>query len=433
MRLLRIQIGRPQRLAALLLLFFLAECLWVVNRQELSEQDYRFARCGREMWEQPSPLAGYFTTCGNLGGDGTFAYRVAGFPLTAQRLVLLGVDKLRSPENRLYDHGSLNGSTWEARHQIGSVKYLLHLPFIFFAMWLGAGLWWVTRRLFGNEGAFFALGLYCFCPAVVRYSVTPNNDVLAMWGLYGLIYTAMGVAHAMQGPQKKWKPRIALLTAALGLTAAAHLMAAIFGFVAAALLMLYLAERRRSYVMQILVFAVIGALLVLFAFYSFRPAPYSYVFTGGAARFWFSLEGARSFLSDIANAPILIASGVALVLYAGVRRCRYFGNTIPLAITLLLFPLITTQVTTTAWVWALPFLFTFLGGVYSDVFESRYRKLFLSLAGMVLLTQAIVCMSALPKIAHPSPLSPSQIHSQPAMDQRMNPRINPPTNPGAPR
>src|SRR6185437_5852356 len=152
MRVLKIQIGRPQRLAALLLLFFLAECLWVAHHQELSEHDYRYARCGREMWERPSPLAGYFTTCGNLGGDGTFAYRVAGLPLTAQRLALLGVDKLRSPENRLYASGSLNGSTWEARHEIGSVKYLMHLPFIFLARWLGVGLWWVTRRLFGNEG-----------------------------------------------------------------------------------------------------------------------------------------------------------------------------------------------------------------------------------------------------------------------------------------
>ena len=168
MKLPRIKIGRPQRLAALLLLFFLAECMWVVHRQQLSQQDYRYAECGREMWERPSPLAGYFTTCGNLNGDGTFAYRIAGFPLTVQRLVMLGVDKLRKPENRLYAEGTLHGSTWEARHQLFSVKYLLHLPFIFFAMWLGGGLWWVARRLFGNEGGFFALGLYCFCPAIVR-------------------------------------------------------------------------------------------------------------------------------------------------------------------------------------------------------------------------------------------------------------------------
>lgn len=399
MRLLKIQIGRPQRLAALLLLFFLAQCLWVVHHQELSEHDYRYARCGREMWERPSPLAGYFTTCGNLGGDGTFAYRVAGLPLTTQRLVLLGVDKLRSPENRLYANGSLNGSTWEARHEIGSVKYLLHLPFIFFAMWLGAGLWWVTRRLFGNEGAFFALGMYCCCPEIVRFSVTPNNDVLAMWGLYGLVYTAMGVAHAMQGPQRKWKPRIALLTAAMGLVAAAHLLAAMFGFVASLVLMLYLAERRRSYVMQILIFAAVGALVILFGFYAFRPAPFSYVFTGGAGRFWFSLDGVHRFFGTVANAPIVVATGVALVLYAGIRRCRYFGNTVPLVMAALLFPLVTTQVVTMPWLWALPFLFTFLGGVFSDVFETRQRKMFLGLTGMVLLTQAVICLTALPGIA----------------------------------
>ena len=399
MRLLKIQIGRPQRLAALLLLFFLAECLWVVNRQQISEHDYRFARCGREMWERPSPLTGYFTTCGNLGGDGTFAYRVAGLPLTAQRLALLGVDKLRSPENRLYAGGSLNGSTWEARHQIGSVKYLLHLPFIFFAMWLGAGLWWVTRRLFGNEGAFFALGIYCCCPEVVRFSVTPNNDVLAMWGLYGLVYTAMGVAHAMQGPRRRWKPRIALLTAALGLTAAAHLLAAMFGFVAALVLMIYLAERRRSYVMQILVYAAVGALVILFGFYGFRLAPFSYVFTGGGGRFWFSLAGTREFFLNGANGPIVVATGVAAVLYAGIRRCRYFGNTVPLVMAVLLFPLVATQVGAQAWVWALPFLFTFLGGVFSDMYETRYRKMFLGLTGMVLLTQAVICLTALPAIA----------------------------------
>src|SRR5215469_4133909 len=111
----RIKIGLPQRMAGLLLLIFLAECLWVVNRQQLSQQDYRYAECGREMWERPSPLAGYFTSCGNLNGDGTFAYRVAGLPLTVQRLAMLGIDKLRLPENRLYAQGTLRGTTWEAR------------------------------------------------------------------------------------------------------------------------------------------------------------------------------------------------------------------------------------------------------------------------------------------------------------------------------
>jgi len=386
-------------MAALLLLVFLAECLWVVGRQQLSQQDYRYAECGREMWERPSPLAGYFTTCGNLNGDGTFAYRVAGLPLTVQRLALLGADRLRNPENRVYAQSSLNGSTWEARHELFSVKYLLHLPFIFFAIWLGGGLWWVCRRLFGNEGGFFALGLYCFCPAIVRSAVTPNNEVLAMWGLYGLVYAAMGVAHAMQGPRRKWRPRIALLAVSLGLTAAAHLLAAIIGFVMAVVWMMYLAQRRRSYVMQILVFSAVGALAILFASYAFRLAPFSYVFTGGGARFWFALDGVRRFFLSTTNAPIVVATLVALLLYVSTRRCRYFGNTAPLVMIFLLFPLVTTQTASQPWLWALPFLFTFVGGVFADVLEMRQRKMFLALSGTILLMQAVLCLSLLPEIA----------------------------------
>jgi hypothetical protein len=399
MKLPRIKFGRPQQLAALLLLLFMAECLWVVSRQQLSQQDYRYAECGREMWERPSPLAGYFTTCGNLNGDGTFAYRVAGLPLTIERLAMLGADKLRRPENRVYAQSSLHGSTWEARHELFSVKYLLHLPFIFFAAWLGGGLWWVSRRLFGNEGGFFALGLYCFCPTIVRYAVTPNNDVLAMWGLYGLVYTAMGVAHAMQGPRRRWRPRIALLTVALGLTAAAHLLAAMIGFVLAVIWMMYLAERRRSYVMQILVFSALGALAILFAFYAFRLAPFSYVFTGGGARSWFALDGVRHFFMRMSNAPILVATLVALLLYIAVPRCRYFGNTAPLLMTLLLFPIVTTQTVSQPWLWALPFLFTFVGGVFADVLEMQQRKMFLALSGAILLTQAMLCLTLLPELA----------------------------------
>jgi hypothetical protein len=396
----RFEMNRPQWLAVLLLLLLLGQCLWVVGKQELSTTDYRFARCGREMWERPSPLAGYFTSCGNLNGDGTFAYRVAGLPLTLERLALQVTDKFRKPENRLYGEGtSLNGSMWEARHELTSVKYLMHLPFVFFAMWLGAGLWWVSRRLFGNEGGFLSLGLYCFCPEVVRFAVRPNNDVLAMWGLYGLVYTAIGVAHAMQGPRTKWKPRIVLLTVALGLTAAAHLLAAMVGFVAAAVLMMYLAERRRSYVMQILVYSALGALVILFGFYAFRPAAFSYVFTGGGGRFWFSLDGALGMFTRLENAPFVVTSAVALVVWALSRRSRYFGNTVPLVMTVVLLPLVTTQTVSTPWVWALPFLFTFVGGVFADVLETKQRRMFLVLSGMALVAQAVSSVAALPGIA----------------------------------
>jgi hypothetical protein len=390
MRLRGFYIGRAQRVAALLLLVLLGECLWTIAHQPLDANDYRYAHCGREMWESPSVLQGYFTTCGNLNGDGTFAYRLAGFPLTAQRLVLLSIDHFRKPEDRLYAGGSLNGTTWEARHELGLVKYLMRLPFVFFAIWLGGGLWWVAKRLFGAEGGALALALYVFCPAVVRYATHPNNEVLAMWGLYGLVYTAMGVAHALQGPRRKWRPRIVLLTVALGLTAAAHVLAAMVGWVAGGLFFFYLAERRRAYVSQIMVYAALGAMAIVFAFFSFKVTAFLYVFTGGSGRFWFTTDAVRRLITP-ANAGIMVATLVALVLYGTERRSRYFGNTAPLLMVLALVIVYSTQVITAPWLWALPFLFTFVGGVFADALETRQRKLYLLLTAGIVVTQAALC------------------------------------------
>jgi hypothetical protein len=390
MRLRGFYVGRGQWVAAVLLLLLLGECCWSIARRPLGSDDYRYAFCGREMWERPTPVAGYFTTCGNLHGDGTLAYRVAGLPLTIQRLALLAADHFRKPEDRLYS-GGLRGSEWELRHQLGWVKWLLRLPFCLFAVWLGGGLWWDSKRLFGLEGGAIALALYCFCPAVVRYATTPNNEILALWGLYGLLYTAIGVAHALQGPRYKWKPRIVLLTVALGLTAAAHLLAAMLGFLAGAIFLLYLAERRRRYVMQILIPAALGAMLIVFVSFGLQVGAFTYVFSGGSARFWFGLYAAKAFFHSQENAGIGVASAVALLVYLTARRSRYFGNTAPLLMTLVLLPLYTTQVVTAPWVWALPFLFTFVGGVFADVLESRQRKLYLLLSGALVALQAALC------------------------------------------
>jgi hypothetical protein len=395
MKLRGFYIGRAQRVAGLLLLMLFGECLWTIGHEPLDANDYRYAHCGREMWEAPSVLQGYFTTCGNLNGDGTFAYRLAGFPLTAQRLVLLSVDHFRKPENRLYANGSLNGTTWEARHELGLVKYLLRVPFVLFALWLGGGLWWVARRLFGAEGGAFALAMYCFCPAIVKYATRPNNEILAMWGLYGLVYTAMGVAHALQGPRSKCRPRIILLTVALGLTATAHLLAALIGFVAGAIFFFYLAERRRAYVAQIMISAALGAMVIVFAGFSFRISAFLYVFTGGSGRFWFSTDGLRRFATSPANAGILVATLVAAVIYVTSKRSRYFGNTAPLLMLMAMMFLYTTQVVSAPWVWALPFLFTFVGGVFADALDSKDRKMYVLLTAGVVVTQAALCWVAI--------------------------------------
>ncbi len=233
---------------------------------------------------------------------------------------------------------------------------------------------------------------------IIRYACTPNNEILAIWGFYGAIYASIGVAHALQGPRRKWRPRIILISVAIGLTACAHLSAAIMGIAWAAAFLLYLAERRRSQTIPILIFAAIGSLVLLFFSYSLRPEPFSYIFTGGAALMWFSLDGAHHFFSNPAVAPITIATVIALVLFCGVKRSRYFGNAAPLAVALTLFPLITTQVVSQPWFWALPFLFTFIAGIFADALETKHRKLFLALTIAIIVTQALFCLISLPTL-----------------------------------
>ena len=144
-----------------------------------------------------------------------------------------------------------------------------------------------------------------------------------------------------------------------------------------------------------MIFAALGAVLIVFAGFSFRPSAFSFVFTGGSVRVWASLEALRTFLNRPANLGILVASAVSLILYLTSRRSRYFGNTVPLVMLLLLFPLYTTQVISAPWLWALPFLFTFIGGVFADALETRQRKIFFLLSGAVVLAQAVVCWRAL--------------------------------------
>ena len=183
-RLRRFRFNLPQRIAALMLLAFLGQGLWLTSRQTLSDRDYEYARCGRETWENPSPVAGYFTSCGNIH-DGILAYRLAGLPLTVNLLAERGLDHFRKPEDRVVQTGdSSHLSVWELRHQLTHILLLLRLPFLAAGCMLGAGLWWVTRRLYGNMGGYTALALYCFSPAVLNACVSPSPDILAALGVY---------------------------------------------------------------------------------------------------------------------------------------------------------------------------------------------------------------------------------------------------------
>jgi hypothetical protein len=394
----RFRFNLPQRVAAALLAAFLLQGFWIVSRQTLTDSDYQYARCGRETWERPSPLAGYYTSCGNIH-DGILAYRLAGLPLTLNLLVDRGFDLFRSPENRVVQQSGSELSTWELRHQMTHILLLLRLPFLFAGCALGGCIWWVTRRLYGNLGGYTALALYCFSPAVLKACVAPNPDVLATLGVFGGVYTCIGVAHAMQGPRRKWRPRIVLLTIIFGIAAAAHIaalpVAALLGLAA----MIWIAESHRSQTLPVVLLASVGALVLVFACYGLSPDASSYVFRSSAGFLWLSIDPARRFFSTISNGGITLAACSAAVLYLAARKSRYFGNTVPLLCAAFLMLLVMTGAPGTPSLWSLPFLLTFIGGVFADAYEGPRGRLAFGAGLAIVLAQAVLCLLSLPVLS----------------------------------
>jgi hypothetical protein len=391
----RFRFNLPQRIAAGLLAIFLLQGFWLVGRQTLTDSDYQYARCGRETWEKPSPLAGYYTSCGNIH-DGILAYRLAGLPLTLNLLFERGLDLFRKPENRVVQQQGSELSTWELRHQMTHILLLLRLPFLFAGCALGGCIWWVTRRLYGNLGGYTALALYCFSPAVLKACVAPNPEVLAALGVYGGVYTCIGVGHAMQGPRRKWRPRIVLLTIIFGVAAAAHIatlpVAALLGLIA----MIWIADGHRSQTLPVVLVASVGGLVLVFACYGFSPDAFSYVFRSSAGFLGFSNDPARRFFSTLANGGVTLAACAAVVLYLAARKSRYFGNTAPLLCAAVLMLLVMTGAPGSPWLWSLPFLLTFAGGVFADAYEGPRGKLALSAGAAIVFLQAVLCVLSMP-------------------------------------
>jgi len=393
----RFRFNLPQRIAAGLLALFLLQGFWLTSRQTLTDQDYQYARCGRETWEKPSPLAGYYTSCGNIR-DGILAYRLAGLPLTLNLLVERTLDFFRKPEDRVFQESGSSLSTWELRHQMTHVLFLLRAPFLFAGCVLGGCIWWVSRRLYGNLGGYTALALYCFSPAILKGCVSPNPEVLAALGIYGGVYTCIGVAHAMHGPRRKWRPRIILLTLIFGVAATAHIVALPLAAILGLAGMLWVAEGHRSQTLPVVLAASGGALLLLFASYGFSPDAFSYVFRSGAAFLWVSAGSASRLFGALGSGGITVAACASALFYLAVRKSRYFGNSVPLICSLVLLFLVMTEAPGSSWIWSIPFLLTFIGGVFADACEGPRGRLAIYAAGAIVAAQAVLCVLSLPSL-----------------------------------
>lgn len=368
----KFRFNRPQFIAALLLILFAMQCLLVIGATPPTMRDTHFAACGSQVWAPFSPPTISPAACPSLP-EGILTYRAAGLPLAI--------------------HNWLAGRPANARPADIYNTFLLldlwiRMPFLLAGLGLGACLWWVTRRLFGNRGGYVALTLYCFCPPIVLNASLPNPAILTAFGLFAAIYTAIGVAHAMQGPPRKWRKRILLFAVTLGFTAATSVLAFLLAFVISTVLLLWLAEDRRRYLPGLALAWTALSLFLFFASYGFHPAAFAFFSPHHLLPSVPTPHGLPSLVTGWTTAPTRIVLLIALIGYAGLRRARYFGNTTPLALSALLVLLAVTHVTPAAWLWTLPFLFTFLGGVFADLFEAPRRKVFYCLAAVLLLAQA---------------------------------------------
>lgn len=330
-----------------MLLAFLAQCLWTANARKLSDLEYRYIAAGlsaeRGKAVNLSPFTGW----------------VAALPVRSTALAR----KVASP--------SISEALAVPR------PWLLRLPFIIFGLWMGAALWWVARRLFDDEGGYVALALYCTSPAMIKISSNIGPEIILAWSSLGLIYTAIGVAHTLYAPPKKWAPRIAILGLSIGFALATAwwaftLVLVAFGY------MLYLAPGCRKKVLVVLAGATaIGA----------GVWGVSYLVTGSFGLGVKALFAQKPTLEAVRNLAFPLAAqtdGYTLVLlfilaftaYGSWPRARYFGNTAPLVTALtavLLFSLVPAVRIWDATL-GLSFVFIFIGGLAADFFETRFRR-----------------------------------------------------------
>ncbi|MEO8726998.1 MAG: hypothetical protein ABI383_12860 [Acidobacteriaceae bacterium] len=344
-------IGRPQIFAALLLLLFFFQGLWLLNNKPAAPQDYSRLDCGRSLLHiYPQG------TC--QSDDSPLAASAAAAPFFVMRSI--GVGEAKTKTSALSEWDLFRFAPWTTSAS--------RLPFLFFGVWLGGGLWWVAKRLFGAAGGIVALALYCTSPLLISAASIISPEIIAAWGFFGAIYTAIGIGHTLLAPVREWRLRILLLGAALGLTAAAVPVAALVAFAFCVFFVLYLAPGRRWHALAVLIasslFAIIIALLC--------AGPRWQLLIASSPRL--SAAWILRFFSQAHNIPLYSLAAVALATFLGWRRARYFGNWTPLLVAAVA-PFVAVRWTSLEpLVWALPFLFVFTGGIFADLFESKLRR-----------------------------------------------------------
>ncbi|HLK34288.1 MAG TPA: glycosyltransferase family 39 protein [Terriglobales bacterium] len=352
----RERFGAPQVAALLMLFLFAAQCLWLMGAKPMSPSESALLQRGLAHWQH-----------GQIDVQDPYRsplyYLVAALPIA-------------------YYHGAGNAAgmsrwRWQAR-----------LPGLIFGLLLGASIWYVARRLYGNAGGYIALVLYCFSPMMIAQAASfyVEPEVTAVWGAFGAIFTAIAVAHTLYAPRRvlwNWR-RIVLLGLSLALAIGSQFSLWVVLPMALAFL-LYLAPGRRSAALAIFGASCAVAFLILLASYSF-----SFSALGASlhrAAFWdVTPEALRMpfaykelLVRLVRTSPALVIFVPwALITFFAWRRTRYFGNSAPLivAVIFLFLGLITPHQPGQGFeLIAMPILFVFIAGVLADLLESKQRQI----------------------------------------------------------
>lgn len=387
-------------MAALLLLLFIAQCIWLVAHQSSSnfmgENDFDRIAEGVAQWH------------------GRFIAGTATVPNPSPELIQARVAQFDSHHGPVwYLAGSLPVAIFDVSPDTISWIWLTRVPYVLFGTLLGASLWYVSRRLYGNAGGYIALTLYCFSPEVIRSSVlwsTPPN-IGGAWGTFGAVFTAIAVSHTLYAPREvvlwNWR-RILLLGISLALAVGSHFSLAVI-IPVLIILMLYVAAERWAAAMAILAAGCGVGILLLVSSYFFHVRLF---WEGLAHARWLDVNG-RAFLmreawllvarETLASGPVLaLMVPVAWVGYALWRRARYFGNSVPLMLSLLFLGLRVGSPHESGSVFgliAVVFLFLFVAGIAADLLETGFRELMTAVLTGLLAANALWSLIGLARIA----------------------------------
>jgi len=350
LRSLASRVGIPQLVALAFLLIFALQCVWFMAHQPLAATESVYVEAGLLHLER-------FASANT-------SQHTALVPLMAGVAARLSGAEKHVTEFNTY-------------------RLLIRLPFLMAGLALGASLWYVARRLYGNIGGYVALILYCFSPLTIASSGQVSPAVVGAWGGFGLIFTAIAVAHTLYAPREvvlwNWR-RILLMGLSIALCVGAQFSLWVL-LVPALVFMLWVGHVRPAAALVIFAAACVVGLLLMSSLYGFNLVAFGKALRGadwleiGAREFPssdFRWAASTFFRDNGLGLPILIA--VTLVTFIAWKRTRFFGTAAPLLVTLLLFgACVRMQFSAFTFMFvALPFLMLFMAGVSADLLESRY-------------------------------------------------------------